>query len=116
MSNCCDTTHDHCKTTPCGDTTCCESESNCPTEASCPVDHMAGMWKDSFFDAMKEAQVETLKAKILKAWGPVIDKEADALIEAMGAKWEAMIAQVKAAEACNDFKGKIRDLWLAEKK
>ena len=65
----------------------------------------------TFRDAREEA-----KAKILKAWGPVIDKEADALIEAMGAKWEAMIAQVKAAEACNDFKGKIRDLWLQEKK
>jgi hypothetical protein len=80
------------------------------------VDCAADLWKDSFFQAMKQAQVETLKAKILKTWGPVIDKEADALIEAMGAKWEAMIAQVKAAEACGEFKGKIRDLWLQEKK
>jgi len=116
MSKCCDTTNYDCETETCCDTSSCGSESKCPSETGSPVDHVAGMWKDSFLHAMKEAQVETLKAKILKAWGPVIDKEADALIEAMGAKWEAMIAQVKAAEACDGFKDKIRDLWLQEKK
>lgn len=115
MSKCCDSNTNECHTTPCGENSC-NTESKCPSQSDCPVDCVADLWKDSFFQAMKQAQVETLKAKILKAWGPVIDKEADALIEAMGAKWEAMIAQVKAAEACNDFKGKIRDLWLQEQK
>lgn len=115
MSKCCDTTTNECNTTPCG-TDSCDTDSKCPSQSSSPVDCVADLWKDSFFQAMKQAQVETLKAKILKAWGPVIDQEADALIEAMGTKWEAMIAQVKAAEACDNFKGKIKDLWLQEKK
>ena len=34
----------------------------------------------------------------------------------MSVKWEAMIAQVKAAEASGEFKGKGKDLWLQESK
>jgi hypothetical protein len=66
--------------------------------------------------AMQQAQVEILKAKIIKAWGPMMDKAADALVQSMGAKWELMIAKVRAAEACDGFKQQIRDLWLEEKK
>jgi hypothetical protein len=114
MTKCCDTHTSECDCTPPGDNACC-ADSQCPSQADSPVDHVAGLWKDSFFHAMKEVQVETLKAKILKAWGPMIDKEADALVKAMESKWEAMTAEVKAQEACDGFKHTLRDLWLNKK-
>ena len=117
----CDTKTGNCHTESCcetstGNSSCSDSQTCCSPESASPIDHVAGLWKDAFFHAMKQAQVEALKARIIKNWGPMIDKEADAMIAAMGAKWEAMIAQVKAEEACNDFKGQLRDLWLQEKK
>ena len=36
--------------------------------------------------------VEILKAKIQKAWGPKLEKEASAVLEVMEAKWKAMQA------------------------
>jgi hypothetical protein len=113
---------------------CCDNETQCETECSsgscstegckpscgsdegCPIDHAAECWKSSFFQAMREVQVDILKAKILKAHGPMLDKAADALLETVSAHWQAKVSQVKAAEACHGFKEKLRDLWLAENK
>ena len=58
--------------------------------------------------AMKELQVELLKAKIQKAWGPKLDKAADAAVEAMGAQWQAMLAQ---AQTKAQFRQKLAGLW-----
>ncbi|MBI3291978.1 MAG: hypothetical protein HYZ73_04125 [Elusimicrobia bacterium] len=66
------------------------------------------MWGQSFFQAMKAAQVEILKAKIQKAWGPKMDKAADAVLEAMGVKWQSMLAQAKAKA---DLVDKLQGLW-----
>lgn len=66
------------------------------------------MWACSFFQAMKEVQVDLLKAKIQKAWGPMMDKAADAAVESMGACWQGIMAQAKAKE---DFRTKLRNLW-----
>jgi hypothetical protein len=30
--------------------------------------------------------------------------------------WQTQIAEVRKHEACESFKGKLRDLWLQEKK
>ena len=57
---------------------------------SCAV----GMWSKSFFCAMKELQVEIMKEKIKKAWGGRMDKAADIILEAMGAKWKSKLAEV----------------------
>jgi hypothetical protein len=96
----------------------CGGSTNCPTEteSGCPIDCAAEMWKGSFLQAMRQAQVDILKAKIQKAWGPMMDQAADALLESMGAFWQSKIAEVRAAEACQGFKEKLRDLWLEEKK
>ena len=44
--------------TSCCDSSCCESQVSCSSESSSPIDHVAGMWKDAFCHAMKQAQVE----------------------------------------------------------
>jgi hypothetical protein len=66
------------------------------------------MWEAAFFQAMKELQVEAIKAKMQKTFGPKMDKAADAIIESMGVKWQAMLAQSKAKD---DFREKLSRLW-----
>jgi len=109
---------------------CCDSETQCETSCSnescktpcesgpdeCPIQCSADMWKGSFFQAMREAQVEILKAKILKAHGPMMEQAADVFLEAATACWQTQIAKVRAVEAAHGFKEKLRDLWLQEKK
>lgn len=65
---------------------------------------------------MREAQVEILKAKILKSHGPMLEQAADAMLEAAMACWQSKIADVRAAEAAAGFKEKLHDLWMADKK
>ena len=74
------------------------------------------MWAKSFGEAMCQAQTELLKAKILKAYGPMMDQAADAMMETMGALWAEKIAEVRLAEAKSSFQSRLRDLWLQDKK
>jgi hypothetical protein len=46
----------------------------------------------------------------------MMEQAANGVIESMGACWEAMIAGIKAAEAKQEFRQKLRDQWLAENK
>jgi hypothetical protein len=89
----------------CNTSECCtqehEQEACCPIEnavqqGNCPVDAMVDGWKCSFGQAMKEAQVDILKEKIKKNWGPMLDKQADAVITAMGSHFQTIIARAKA--------------------
>lgn len=66
------------------------------------------MWSCAFFQAMKQTQVDVLKAKLQKAWGSKMDKAADAVIEAMGIQWQSMLAQ---AGAKVQLKEKLSALW-----
>ena len=112
--------------TPC-ETDCCPAEAaaaqscspaQCLAEAgsNCPIESATQTWAKSFGEAMCQAQTEILKAKILKAWGPMMDKEADAMMETMGTLWAGMIAQVRTAEAKSAFQQCLRDHWLQDKK
>lgn len=73
-----------------------------------PIECGIGMWSGSFFHAMKAVQVDILKAKIQKAWGSKMDKAADAVIEAMGAHWQSMLAQAKAKAELHE---RLRSVW-----
>jgi len=115
MSQCCETNSPKDKTS-CGKTECCDIQTKCPSQSDSPVDCAADMWRHAFGEAMKQVQVDLLKARITKAWGPMMDASADALIASMGARWESMIADVKAQEACGEFNHKLHDLWLSAKK
>ena len=84
----------------------------CPCGSSAcsgdPLDCASSMWGCSFFTAMKELQVEILKAKIQKAWGAKMEKAADAVLEAMGVQWQSMLAQSKAKA---QFRERLAGLW-----
>lgn len=67
-----------------------------------------GMWVGSFFQAMKAVQVDLLKAKIQKAWGSKMDKAADIVLEGMGAKWQAKMAEIQLKA---DVRSKLQALW-----
>lgn len=71
------------------------------------------MWQLSFFQALKAAQAEVLKAKIHKAWGQKMDKAADAVLEAMGVQWRSMLAQAGAKASLSE---RLRSLWQEERK
>ena len=78
-----------------------------------PYDCGTAMWGCSFFQAMKEVQIELLKPKIQKAWGPMMEKAADGILKSMESCWQSMVAQTEAKE---DFKELLRSLWTQGKK
>ncbi len=78
-----------------------------------PVECATGMWTCAFFTAMKQVQVDLLKAKIHKAWGAKMDKAADAVVEAMGAQWQSMLAQ---AQAKAGLRERLQNLWQEGRK
>jgi hypothetical protein len=73
-----------------------------------PVEHAKEMWHKSFFQAMHEAQVERLKKRIETAWGPTMDKAADAAVESFGKFWQSMLLQ---AEAKKEFEAKLQKIF-----
>ncbi len=103
----CETESGVCDTESCG-----SSSSGCKAcGTSCGGDPIAcatAMWGQAFFHAMKAVQVEILKAKIQKAWGSKMEKAADAVLEAMGVKWQSMLAEAKAQ---GDLRAKLQALW-----
>ena len=105
-----------CATSNCETSGCDSKQDNCKAcNTACggdPVACATAMWSCAFFTAMKEVQVEILKAKIQKAWGPKMDKASDAVLEAMGVQWQSMLAQSKAK--C-DLTSKLRALWSEQK-
>ena len=113
MSAGCSTSGESCQTGTSCASDCCESSSSsckaCGT--ACGGDPIAcaiALWGGSFFQAMKAAQVEVLKAKIQKAWGAKMDKAADAVIVAMGTHWQSMLAQ---ASAKAQLRERLAALW-----
>ena len=96
----------------------CGGPAQCLAEAgsNCPIEGATQTWAKSFGEAMCQTQTEILKAKIVKAWGPMMEQAADAMMETMGALWAEKIAQVRTAEAKSAFQDRLRDLWLQEKK
>jgi len=76
--------------------------------AADPVEMGMTMWKQAFFNAMMETHAEKLKKRIEAAWGPMMDKVADAVVEAMGKQWQAMLQQ---AGADQELREKLARIW-----
>ena len=97
--NTCDTKTGACETSQTPQAHC---ENKCPcgcgSDCACPIH----MWMCSFHEAKKSVQVDILKAKIQKAWGPKLEKEATAVLEAMEAKWKSM-------QAAGQFKEQLKE-------
>jgi hypothetical protein len=89
----------------------CESKaSSCGTSAKdcCPIETAIGMWNEAFCQAMRETQVEILKKKIQAGWGPQMDKAGDAVLEAMGVKWQSMLETGKSQM---ELREKMAKIW-----
>ena len=106
MENKCSTQSGSCETQQ-------EGSHSAQSSSCCPIEKVTEMWGCAFHQAMKETHVDILKAKINKAWGPKMDKMADAVLEAMGVQWESMLAQGKAK---GDLKEKIARIMTEGKK
>lgn len=112
MSNeCC--SGESCSTQPASQSSCC-SEGKCPCGGECGGDPVACaklLWCSSFAAAMKQAHVDALKARIVKAWGDKINAGADAVVEAMGAVWMSKLAEAKAK---NDLGTKMAGIMFGK--
>ncbi len=111
-SDTCDTGTMGCSTSTCGSSsgTCSACQTACGGD---PIVCATAMWQLSFFQALKAAQMEVLKAKIQKAWGQKMDKAADAVLEAMGVQWQSMLAQAGAKASLSE---RLRTLWQEDRK
>lgn len=96
-------------TCPCGSGKsyheCCGSEC---CQVMDPIEHAKEMWHKAFFQAMHEAHVERLRKRIESAWGPTMDKSADAVIESFGKIWQSMVLQ---SEAKNELTTKLQKVF-----
>ena len=65
----------------------------CGCQAVDPIQHAMMAWHKAFFAALSQAQTERLRKKIESNFGPVLDKESDAVFEAISKVWSSMITQ-----------------------
>ena len=111
MENKC-STHEECGAS--NDQKCCgHGEQEIKKASCCLVEHAVEMWTCAGHRAWKEVHVDILKAKIMKAWGPQMEKTADAVVEAMGIEWKATLSQGKAKA---DLKQTIAAIFVESKK
>jgi hypothetical protein len=111
MENKC-STHEECGAS--NDQKCCgHGEQEIKKGSCCLVEHAVEMWTCAGHRAWKEVHVDILKAKIMKAWGPQMEKTADAVVEAMGIEWKATLSQGKAKA---DLKQTIAAIFVESKK
>ena len=111
----CQTKSGECGSGSGGNETARQGHEGCRSECGCggkcggdPTECAIQMWGSSFVTAMKAAQVDILKSKIQKAWGPMFEKGADAVIAAMEVKWKGMLANASAKE---ELKEKLKEIW-----
>ncbi len=105
----------------CNDNSCSTDSGSCGSdnssctdqENSCPVESTAQKWQSAFCDAMYETKKELLKTRIEKAWGPMLEKQADAVVESMSDYWQGMLAQAKSK--C-DLREKIKESFCEASK
>ena len=83
-------------------------EECCGCQTMDPIEISMRMWHKSFFQAMHEAQVDRLKKRIESAWGPSMDKAADAAIESFGKMWQSMQLQ---SEGQKEFASKLQKIY-----
>lgn len=72
-----------------------------------PVEIAVIMWQKAFFTAHMEFMTEKLKERMEVAMGPMADKVADAVFEAMGKSWQAMIQKAGAEAELRENLAKI---------
>ena len=80
----------------------------CGCQTIDPVEHGMMALHKAFFAALHQAQTERLKKKIESGFGPVLDKEADAVFEAISKVWTSMVTQ---ADAKKELAAKLQKIY-----
>jgi hypothetical protein len=68
-------------------------EQCCGNEPTDPAQHGIIMGHKAFFAALEQAQTDRLRKKIEAGFDQVLDKEADAVFEAIGKIWSSTVMQ-----------------------
>ncbi|NJK77941.1 MAG: hypothetical protein HC944_03165 [Nanoarchaeota archaeon] len=63
-----------------------------------PIQHAMMSWHKAFFAAHHDAMTDRMRKRIEAAYGPTMDKAADAVFEAMGKMWSSMLTQAEAKQ------------------
>ena len=101
----------------------------CPVtgHGTCPVcGHLGGIadpftnspdvWIQHVTEAIRQVQVDILKAKVQKAFGPMLEKGADAALECAETTSQALFAQSTAFKAKEDLRERIRKIFSEKPK
>jgi len=72
-----------------------------------PAQMLIPLWYKAFFTAQSELMVEKMKKRIDAAYGPTMDKLADAFMESMGKQWQAMVQKTSANQEFQEKLTKI---------
>lgn len=96
----------------------------CPVtgHGSCPVcGHSGGivdpftnapdLWLRDVADAIRQVKLEILKGKVQKAFGPQLEKGAEAALSAGGAVWQSLLGLSQAAQAKEDLRERLRKVF-----
>lgn len=112
-----------CKTNTASDCGCGTDACACGPDRSCeqccgcasadPTQTAMKAWHGSFFAALHQAQADRLRKRIESSFGPVLDKEADAVFEAIGRVWNAMITQ---SDAKRELAVKLQKIYSESNK
>ena len=82
----------------------------CMCEKECCIDQQMKMLMCASCEAKRQLIVDILKVKMQKAWGKKMEQAADAVMEALEAKKEAMMLGMKAKEELkNTLQGLFKD-------
>jgi hypothetical protein len=72
-----------------------------------PAQVLVPLWYKAFFTAQSELMVEKIKKRIDAAYGPTMDKLAEAFMESMGKQWQAMLQKTSANQEFQEKLTKI---------
>ena len=72
-----------------------------------PAQMLIPMWYKAFFTAQSELMTEKIKKRIELAYGPTMDKLAEAFMESMGKQWQAMVQKTSANQEFQEKLTKI---------
>ena len=76
-------------------------------ESMNPAQMLIPLWYKAFFSAQSELMIEKIKKRIETAYGPTMDKLADAFMESMGKQWQAMVQKTSANQEFQEKLTKI---------
>jgi hypothetical protein len=94
----------------------CSTENSCPCgDQGCPecnpsinlIDFATLMWHKAAFTALSELKKDKVKKKLDAAFGDMLDKSADAAVEAMSKKLQSMVIK---SSSENEFRNKLSSI------